>query len=91
MHAKFQQKIMTIALVIAKFEYLTFDSYILLRWGQRGGVKFDTAMLIYRHWAIMVFSEKLLNIKAFMKCEDIYSKKLILVLHYNCHKHKKTH
>ena len=27
-------------------------------------------MLIYRHWAIMVNKEKLLNIIALMKCED---------------------
>ena len=41
-------------------------------------------MLIYRHWAIIVYSEKLLNIIALMKCEDYNTKKLILVLHYNC-------
>ena len=43
LHANFQQKILSTALVIAKFKYLTFDP-------------------IYRHWAIMVYSEKLLNI-----------------------------
>ena len=41
-------------------------------------------MLIYRHLAIMVYSEKLLNIKALMKCEDHHTKKLIQVLPYNC-------
>ena len=41
-------------------------------------------MLIYRHLAIMVYSEKLLNIKALMKYEDHHTKKLILVLPYNC-------
>ena len=41
-------------------------------------------MLIYRHLAIMVYSEKLLNIKALMKCKDNHTKKLILVLPYNC-------
>ena len=32
-------------------------------------------MLIDRHLAIMVYSEKLLNIIALMKCEDHYIKK----------------
>ena len=64
--------ILTIVLVIVKFKYLTL------------GYNFDTAMLIYRHWAIMVFSEKLLNIIDLMKCEDYHTKKLIYVLHYNC-------
>ena len=41
-------------------------------------------MLIYRHLAIMVYSEKLLNINALMKCEDYHAKKLILILPYNC-------
>ena len=41
-------------------------------------------MFIYRHLAITVFSEKLLCIKALMKCEDHHTKKLILVLHYYC-------
>ena len=65
-------KILTIALVIAKFKYLTFDPI--------GGVKgvgenFDTAMLIYRHWAIKVYCERLLNITALMKCEDYQTQK----------------
>ena len=34
------------------------------------GQNFDTAMLIYR--AIMVYSEKLLNIIALRKCEGYY-------------------
>ena len=34
-----------------------------------------TPMLIYRHWVIMVYSEKLLNIIAVMKCEDYHTKK----------------
>ena len=38
--------------------------------GQRVEVKSDAAMLIYRHWAIMVYSEKLLNITALRKCDD---------------------
>ena len=33
-------------------------------------------MLIYRHLAIMVYSEKFLNITALMKCEDHHTKKL---------------
>ena len=33
-------------------------------------------MLIYRPLAIMVYSKKLLNIKALMKCEDHHTKKL---------------
>ena len=32
----------------------------------------------------MVYSEKLLNIIALMKCEDHHTKKLIQVLPYNC-------
>ena len=32
----------------------------------------------------MVYSEKLLNIIALMKCEDHHKKKLIKVLPYNC-------
>ena len=32
----------------------------------------------------MVYSEKLVNIIALMKCEDHYAKKLIKVLPYNC-------
>ena len=32
----------------------------------------------------MVYSEKLLNIIALMKCEDHHTKKLIKVLPYNC-------
>ena len=38
---------------------------------------FDTAMLIYKHWVIMVYSENLLNITALKKREDYYTKKLI--------------
>ena len=41
-------------------------------------------MLIYRHLAIMVYSEKLLDIIAFMKWEDHHTKKLIKALPYNC-------
>ena len=48
------------------------------------GKNFDTAIHIYRHLAIMVYSEKLLNIIALMKCEDHHTKKLIKVLPYNC-------
>ena len=32
-------------------------------------------MLIYRHWVIMVYSEKLLHIIALMKCEDYHTQK----------------
>ena len=39
------------------------------------GYTFDTAMLIYRHWVIMVYSEKLLNIIALIKCKDYHTKK----------------
>ena len=48
------------------------------------GKFFDTAMLTYRHWAIMVYSEKLLNIIALRKCEDHNTNELILVWHFNC-------
>ena len=41
------------------------------------GYNFDTAMLIYRHLAIMVYREKLLNIIALMKGEDHHTKKAI--------------
>ena len=78
---KISAKKMTIALVIAKFKYLTFEP---LGGVKGGGVKLDTAMLIYSHWVIMVYSEKLLNIIALVKCEDYHTKKLIKVLHYNC-------
>ena len=37
-------------------------------------------MLFYRHLAIMVYSQKLLNIIALMECEDHHTKKLIWVL-----------
>ena len=36
-------------------------------------------MFIYRYLAIMVYSEKLLNIIALTKCEDNHTKKLIYV------------
>ena len=73
---KISAKILIIALVIAKFKYLTFDP---LGGVKGGGVK---------HWpchsylqalglVIMVYSEKLLNIIALMKCEDHHTKKLI--------------
>ena len=58
---------------IAKLRYLTFDP---LGWVQGDEVKVDTATLIYRHWAIMVYIEKLLNIIDLMKCEDYHTKKL---------------
>ena len=48
------------------------------------GYNFDTAILIFRHLAVMVYSKKLLNIIALMKCEDHHTKKLIQVLPYNC-------
>ena len=67
-------KILTIALVIAKLKYLTFDP---LSGVKEDGVKFDTAMIIYRHLAIMVYSEKFLNEIALMKYEDHHTKKLI--------------
>ena len=52
-----------------EIKYFTFDPL--------GGVKGGAVMLIYRHLAIMVYSEKLLNIIALMKCEDHHTKKLI--------------
>ena len=58
LRAKFQQKILTFALVIAKFQYLTFDP---LGGVKGGGVNFDTARFIYRHWVIMVYSENKYN------------------------------
>ena len=71
---KISAKILTISVVIAKLEYLTFDP---LGGVKGGGVKktLDTVMLIYRHLAIMVYSQKLLNIKVLMKCEDHHTKK----------------
>ena len=59
-------------LVIAKFKYLTFDP---LGGVKGGGVKLWHCHAIYRHWVIMVYSEKLLNIIALMKCEDYHTKK----------------
>ena len=41
-------------------------------------------MLIYRHLAIMVYSEKLLKIKALMKCEDHHTKKANIGFALNC-------
>ena len=41
-------------------------------------------MLIYRHWVIMVYCEKLFNIIDLMECEDYHTKQPIYVLHYNC-------
>ena len=69
----FSKKKKIIALVIAKFKYLTFDP---LGGVKGGGENFDTAILIYRHLTIMVYSVKLLNIIALMKCEDHHTKKL---------------
>ena len=68
-------KKMTIVLVIAKFKYLTFDPLLGVKGGtlRSKGIEqnLDTAMFIYRHWAIM------LNIIALMECEDYYTKRLI--------------
>ena len=69
----FSKKKKIIALVIAKFKYLTFDP---LGGVKGGGENFDTAILISRHLTIMVYSVKLLNIIALMKCEDHHTKKL---------------
>ena len=35
---------------------------------------FVTVMFIYRYWAFMAYSEKLLSIKAYGKCEVHYTK-----------------
>ena len=68
---KISAKNLTTALVIEKFKYLTFV-------GSKGWGKILTLpCFIYREWAIMVYSKKLLNIKALRKCEDYYTKKLI--------------
>ena len=37
--------------------------------GSGGGVIFITVMLIYRHWVIIAFSEKLSDIIILGKCE----------------------
>ena len=50
----FCKKIKTTDWVIAKFTYLTFDPT-----GGRGGKFLITIMLIYRHWVIIAYSEKL--------------------------------
>ena len=42
------------------------------------GLNFDTAMLIYRHWVIMTYSEKFLNIIDLRNCEDHYTNKRAL-------------
>ena len=43
--------------------------------GSKGVRKnFDTAMLIYKHWVTMVYSENLLNIIALKKREDYNTK-----------------
>ena len=82
MYAKFQQKIFTIALVIAKFKYLTFGA---LGGVKGGGVKTLTLpCLSTGTWQSWSNSEKLLNIIALMKCEDHHTKKLIYDLPYNC-------
>ena len=60
---------MTTDWVIAKFTYLTFDPT-----GGRGGKFLITVMLIYRHWVIIAYSEKLLYIIVLDKC-DVYSTK----------------
>ena len=64
---KISAKILTTVLVIAQFKYLTFDPLS----GAKGVVySFDTAMLIYRDWTIMVCSDKLLNIIALRKFDE---------------------
>ena len=48
--------------------------------GENGGEKKKNPSanpVIYRHLAIMVYSEKSLNTIALMKCEDHHTKKLI--------------
>ena len=68
LHSKFQQEILIIALVIAKFNYLTFDP---LGGGQRGWGKTLTLPFLstgfWQSW--------LLNIIALMKCKDHHTKK----------------
>ena len=47
--------------------------------GGEGGKYFVTVMLIYKHWAIMAYSEELSDIIALGKCEVHYTKKANLV------------
>ena len=42
--------------------------------GERGNI-LTPLMLIYRHWAIMAYSEKWSDIIDLDKCEDYYAKK----------------
>ena len=51
--------------------------------GSMGGVIFVTVMLIYRHWVIMAFNDKLTDIIAFGKCKVQYIKKPIQLLPHN--------
>ena len=74
LYAKFQQKILTIALVIAKLNIWP----LTLRWVQRGwGKTLTLPCLSTSTWQSWSNSEKLLNIIALMKCEDHHTKKLI--------------
>ena len=67
LYAKFQQKILTIALVIAKFNYI-FDLWPI-RWGQRGwGKTLTLPCLSTGTWQSWSNSEK---------CEGHHTKKLI--------------
>ena len=75
LHAKFQQKILTIALVIAKLKYLTFDPLDGVKGGW--GKTLTLPFLSTGTWQSWSNSENLLNIKALMKCEDHHTKKLI--------------
>ena len=63
-------KIFTTDRVTAKFKYLTFHHT------SGGWCKIlITVLLIYRHWVIMAYSEKLSDIIIFEKCEVYYTKK----------------
>ena len=66
---KISAKIFTIALVITKLKYLTFDPL--------GGVKRGGVKLWHCHAYLQALgNDKLLNIIALMKCEDHHTKKL---------------
>ena len=71
----FSKKLLTIALVNAKFKYLTFDPLGGVKGGW--GKTLTLPCLSTGTWQSWSNSEKLLNIIALKKCEDHHTKKLI--------------
>ena len=71
-------KIFITDVVIAKFKYLIFAS-LKGSWGW--GKIVITVALIYRHWVMMAYSEKLSEIVDLEKCEVYSIKKPMMLLH----------